>query len=133
VAGFSVPLPLFTRNAGGIVEAQTRLQKSEQLRSAVELQVRTVLTKSYQKYSTSKLEVEALRSRVLPASQTTFDAISEGYRLGKYGYLDVLEAQRSLVQSRLQLLRAMSDIYESVAEMERITGTAILKLDGGAR
>ena len=133
VAGVRLPIPLFDRNTGAIEEAQKRIQKSERLKSAVALQVRTALTKSYQTYSSAKLEAEALRSRVLPASQTTFDAISEGYRLGKFGYLDVLEAQRSLVQSRLQLLRAMSDIYESAAEIEGLTGTEILKVGGGAR
>lgn len=128
VAGVSVPLPLFDRNKGGIHEAQERVRKAEQIKSEVELNLRSSLIKSFQRYSAAKLEAEALRTKVVPANQASFDAISEGYRLGKYGYLDVLEAQRSLFQSRLQLLLALGDIYASAAELERITGKEILKL-----
>ena len=133
VAGLSLPLPLFDRNQGAIAQAQHRIQKSEQLRAAVSLQVKTGLTRSYHAYSAAKMEWEALKSRVVPASQSTFDAISEGYRLGKYGYLDVLEAQRTLFQSRLQLLRAITDLSNAAAEIERWTGTEVLQLNGGSQ
>ena len=128
VAGVSIPLPFFDRNKGGIEEAQKRIQKAEQTKAFVALRLKSSVTKSFQEYSAARSEAESLRTRVLPATQTSFDAISEGYRLGRYGYLDVLEAQRSLFQSRLQLLRALSDIYESAAELERITGKEILQL-----
>jgi cobalt-zinc-cadmium efflux system outer membrane protein len=128
VTGVSIPLPLFDRNKSGITEAKKRVQESEQLKSQTQIQIKTLLTKSFQDYTAARLEAQALKDHVLPANQTSFDAISEGYRLGKYGYLDVLEAQRSLFQSRIQLLRALSDISTSAAELERITGKEILIL-----
>ncbi len=128
VAGVNIPLPLFDRNKGAIEEAQKRIQKSEKLKSLTEIQTRNALTQSFQAYSAARSESEALRIKVLPAVQTSFDAITEGYKLGKYGYLDVLEAQRSLFQSRLQLLQAQSDIATSAAQLERITGKEILIL-----
>ena len=128
VAGVSIPLPFFDRNKGGIAEAQKQVQKSEQLKSATALQLRNSVTKAFRAYTAARAEAEALRKHVVPANQTSFDAISEGYRLGKYGYLDVLEAQRSLFQSRLQLLRALEDIHESAAELERVSGKEILTL-----
>lgn len=128
VAGITVPLPLFDRNKGAIEEARKRIRKSEQVKSAVAIQLRNSLSKAFRSYAGARDEAESLQTHVLPANQTSFDAISEGYRLGKYGYLDVLEAQRSLFQSRLQLLRVIEDIHESAAELERITGKSILKL-----
>ncbi|MBI2840713.1 MAG: TolC family protein [Acidobacteria bacterium] len=126
VIGASIPLPLFDRNKGGILEAQRRVLSAEQARNSVEAQIKNSLAGAYQLYSAAKAEAQALQERVLPANQTSFDAISEGYRLGKYGYLDVLEAQRSLFQSRLQLLRVLGDLHAAAAEIERITGKELL-------
>jgi len=62
---------------------------------------------------------------VLPGAQQTFDAISEGYRLGRFGFLDVLDAQRTLIDAGSQYLRALSDYYKAVANVERLIGAPL--------
>lgn len=125
--GASIPLPLFDRNKGAILEAESRLHKAETMKASVKLDLKNSLLKSYNTYRTSRSEAEALRTKVVPANETSFDAIEEGYRFGKYGYLDVLEAQRSLFQSRLQYLQVLADLNIASIELERITGRSILQ------
>ena len=72
----------------------------------------------------------ALRTTVLPGARETFAAVSEGYRLGKFGYLDVLDAQRTMIAASGQYLRALSDYHKAVADVERLIGAP---LDGIAR
>lgn len=48
----------------------------------------------------------ALRTNVLPAAQRAFEAATEGYRQGKFGYLEVLDAQRTLFDTRGRYLTA---------------------------
>ncbi|WDT77799.1 MAG: TolC family protein (plasmid) [Candidatus Manganitrophus sp.] len=56
--------------------------------------------------------------------------MNEGYRLGKFGLLDVLDAQRTLFGSRAQHLRALADYHQAVAEVERLIGEP-LDVTGG--
>ena len=63
---------------------------------------------------------------MLPGSQQAFEAVSEGYRLGRFSYLDVLEAQRTLIASRVQLHRALSDFHKATATVERLIGAPLI-------
>ena len=83
------------------------------------------LADAYAALASAHDEVTALRSAVLPGSQETFDAVSEGYRLGKFGYLDVLDAQRTLIGAGSQYLRALSDYHKAIANVERLIGAPL--------
>lgn len=125
IVGLSIPLPLFDRNEGGIDEAKNRLAKAYEEQRASQARVVTALAEAYRVLSSAHQEVTALQSAVLPGSQQTFEAISEGYRLGKFGYLDVLEAQRTLISANGQYLRALADYHKAVADVERLTGAPL--------
>ncbi len=122
VAGISVPLPLFNRNQGGILEAQRRLTKAEEERRAAEVRVATALSSAYQTLAGAHAEIMALKTQVLPGAQSAFEAASKGYRLGKFGLLDVLDAQRTLFGAKAQYLRALTDYHQSVAQVEGLIG-----------
>ena len=128
VVGGSIPLPFFDRNPGGIREAADRIRRAQEERRASQLRVTASLAEAYRALATAQDEAAAIGSRVLPGAQSAFDAISEGYRLGKFGYLDVLDAQRTLVSARAQHQRALSEFHKAAADVERLTGTPL----GGA-
>jgi cobalt-zinc-cadmium efflux system outer membrane protein len=60
-----------------------------------------------------------VRKDILPGAQSAFDAAVTGFELGKFGFIDVLDAQRTLFQSRAQYLSALSARYRSFADLER--------------
>ncbi len=122
IIGLSLPLPLFNRNQGGIQEARDRLEKGEEERQAAEVRVATALSEAYRALSTAHAEATSLKEKVLPGAAQAFEAVNEGYRLGKFGLLDVLDAQRTLFGSRAQHLRALADYHQAVAEVERLIG-----------
>ncbi|TAJ96974.1 MAG: TolC family protein, partial [Candidatus Manganitrophaceae bacterium] len=122
IIGLSLPLPLFNRNQGGIQEARDRMAKGEEERRAAEMHVTTALSEAYRALSTAHAEATALEKSVLPGAAQAFEAVNEGYRLGKFGLLDVLDAQRTLFGSRAQHLRALADYHQAVAEVERLIG-----------
>ncbi len=125
VVGLTLPLPIFNRNQGGIQEAQDRLRKAREEQRAVETKIATLLSETHRSLSIAQIEVEALRNNVLPGAARAFETASEGYRLGKFGLLDVLDAQRTLFAARAQYLRALTAYHKSVAEMERLIGEKI--------
>ena len=122
IIGLSIPIPVFNRNQGGILEAQYKLTKAEEERKAAQTRVHTALAEIYQALSYSFTQATALKSEVLPATQRAFDASSEGYRQGKFGYLDVLDAQRTLFEARQQYIESLSAYHKAVADMERLIG-----------
>jgi cobalt-zinc-cadmium efflux system outer membrane protein len=132
VVGASIPLPFIDKNRAGIQEAQSRAAKAHEERRAVELRVTAALAEAYAALSTAHDEVAALRTTVLPGSQQAFDAVSEGYRLGRFGFLDVLESQRTLVANGSQYLRALSDYYRAIANVERLIGAPLTGTSGSS-
>lgn len=125
VVGLSIPLPVFDRNEGGIDEAKNRLAKAYEEQRAAQARISAALAEAYRALSSADQEVTTLQSAVLPGSRQTFEAISEGYRSGKFGYLDVLDAQRTLIGASGQYLRALSDYHKAVADVERLTGAPL--------
>jgi cobalt-zinc-cadmium efflux system outer membrane protein len=73
-----------------------------------------------------------LRDDVLPEAQKAFDASLEGYREGKFGYLDLLDAQRTLFDARIEYIDAVADYYSAAADVEGLTGQSLesMKTDG---
>jgi cobalt-zinc-cadmium efflux system outer membrane protein len=122
VLGLSLPLPLFDRNQGGILEAHARLTKTELERRAAEVRVSTALSDAYQNLVSAANEVTTLQNEVLPAAEEAFQATQEGYRLGKFGLLDVLDVQRTLFETRGRSLEALATYHKAVADLERLTG-----------
>lgn len=122
MVGIAIPLPLFDRNRGGILEANRRLDKATDERRAVEARLATDLAQAYQRLAAIDTEIGILRTSLLPGAQSAFDAATKGYQLGKFGFLDVLDAQRTLFQTRSQHLRALADYQRGVAEIERLIG-----------
>ena len=122
VMGLSIPIPLFNRNQGGALEARYRLAKAGEERRAMRARIQKVLANAYQELSTAFAETTALKSEVVPGAQRAFDAVSEGYRQGKFGLLGVLDTQRTLFEAKGQYLEALASYHKAVADVERLIG-----------
>lgn len=125
VIGASIPLPVFDRNTGAVREAESRVAKGYEERRAAGARISTALAEAYRVLAGAHDELTELRTTVLPGSRQAFDAVSEGYRMGKFGFLDVLDAQRTLIAANAQYLRALSDYHKAVADVERLTGAPL--------
>ena len=66
-----------------------------------------------------------LREQILPGAQSAYDAATKGFELGKFNFLEVLDAQRTLFQARAQYQRALAEAYRAAAEIERVLGGAV--------
>jgi cobalt-zinc-cadmium efflux system outer membrane protein len=122
VFGVSIPLPLFDRNQGGILEAQSRLAKAKEEQRAVTLRIRRALAQAYENTSSAYTETMALTISILPAAEKAFKAVSEGYREGKFRYLDVLDAQRTLFEAKTTHIQTLAAYHKAKAHIERLLG-----------
>lgn len=131
LVGVSVPIPVFNQNRGGILEANRRLDKVADEQRAAEAAVLTALAATYERVAALVNEVDTLRTRILPGAQSAYDAANQGYLLGKFGFIDVLDAQRTLFESRRQYLRALADYQAGVTELERLVGGPLERESAG--
>jgi cobalt-zinc-cadmium efflux system outer membrane protein len=129
-AVMAVPIPLFDRNQGAISEATYLLTKSMQERSATILRIKTALSDTYETLASSYSQAESLRKSVLPAAHDAFDAATEGYQEGKFEYLEVLDAQRTLFIVRAQYIDALANYHKARADAERLIGQRLNGTEG---
>lgn len=122
VLELTVPLPAFQRNQGLILEAQHRLAKARAERQATEVTLRAALLSSWERFHAATERVTILREDVLPGAQSSLTGAREAYRRGLYRSLDVLDAQRTLFEVRLDHVRALAGRNVAVADIERLAG-----------
>jgi len=120
VVGVSVPLPVFNRNQGAIREAEASVLKLEQERRATEVSLKTQLAQKYSAVITALREANALREEALTGAESAYNAVSEGYNLGKFSYLDVLDAWKALIESKLRYLDALVALNVARIDVERL-------------
>ncbi len=123
VVGASIPLPFRDRNQAGALAAAQRASQARESERASRLRVVTALAVAYRDLAAAHDEAVVLAADVLPGARSAFAAVEEGYRLGRFGYLEVLDAQRTLVAAEVQHLRAQASVQKAVAHVERLTGT----------
>jgi len=122
VVGLSMPIPLFNRNQGNILAAARRADQARDLRNATELRLRTQIQTTLAQWQTANAEVTAFNQSILPAAQSAVDSATRGFEMGKFGFLDVLDAQRTLISARSQYIQAVSEATDARVRIERIFG-----------
>ncbi|NIE73139.1 TolC family protein [Pantoea sp. Ap-967] len=122
VVGLSMPLPLFDRNQGNVLAAARRADQARDLRNAVELRLRSDTHSAVSQWHTAMQEVDAYDRTILPSAQQAVDTATRGFERGKFAFLDVLDAQRTLIEARGQYLDALASATDARAQVERIYG-----------
>jgi len=125
--GVTIPLPFFNRNQGKILESQYRISKAEREREAAGNKVLAALSDAYQALAAGYVEATTLKVAVLPGAESAFEAASEGFRQGKFGFLDVLDAQRTLFEARGRYVEALSAYHKAAADTERLIGGGLIE------
>lgn len=122
VLGVSLPIPLFDRNQGNVLAAARRADQARDQRNGAELRLRSEVIQALAQWSTAAQEVHDFDRSILPSAQQAVDAATRGFERGKFAFLDVLDAQRTLVAARLQYLQAQAQRSEARVRLERIFG-----------
>ncbi|WP_321836485.1 TolC family protein [Pseudomonas kulmbachensis] len=122
VVGLSMPIPLFNRNQGNVLAAARRTDQARDLRNASELRLRTEIQTTLDQWRTANTEVASFNQTILPATQSAVDTATRGFEMGKFNFLDVLDAQRTLISARTQYIQAITEATNAWVRIERIFG-----------
>ncbi|MDB5815707.1 MAG: czcC2 [Rhodocyclales bacterium] len=125
IFALSIPLPLFNRNQGNIIEATSRADRARDDVLAAQTNATTALLQAHDRWATAWREADLYAREILPGAQSAYDAAAKGFEFGKFAFLDVLDAQRTLIQAKGNHLSALSETHRAAAEVERLLGTPL--------
>ena len=125
--GISIPLQLFNRNQGAIARARSQLSRIQEERRAFEVEITQTFNEAYQALVFAHSQATAIKSELLPGARKAFEAVNEGYRFGKFGFLDALDSQKTLFRTRYLYLEALAAYHKAAAEVNRLTGEPVFE------
>ncbi|MEJ1131052.1 TolC family protein [Variovorax sp. CCNWLW225] len=123
VVGVSVPLPIFDTNRGNVAEALSREEKARDDLAAAELQLGADVAQAAERLRSARAAAETLQRDALPGAEAAYKAAAKGFELGKFSFLEALDAQRTHFQVRNQYLMAVADAHRAASELDRLLGT----------
>ena len=101
----AVALPIFNRNQGNIAAARATLAATEHLIRATETGLRSAFAQEWALFRGAAAQAERYRAEIVPAAEKNLSMVREAYQQGEVDFLTLLVAQRTLFDTRLQLLR----------------------------
>jgi cobalt-zinc-cadmium efflux system outer membrane protein len=125
VVGFALPLPLWDRRRGAVLESEFRQSRLASESRAARLQTATELEAARVALQASSEEARLLRTRVLPGTQRVVEALRRGYEQGRIPQSEVLEAESARLDAREQYLAALTEAHHSAQRIERLTGVPL--------
>jgi cobalt-zinc-cadmium efflux system outer membrane protein len=122
VFGVSVPLGSSSRAAPALRRANALSQKSEFEEQDARLSIHATLYKLYQELLHTRTEVELFDKEILPRADTILNDIEDGYRVGRFSHLELVNAQAELLAARTARLDACNNHHLYLIDIERLTG-----------
>ncbi len=122
VVGLSIPLPIFDTHRGNVAEALSREEKARDDLAAAELQLGTDVAQATERLGAARATAETLQRDALPGAESAYRAATKGFELGKFSFLEALDAQRTLFQVRAQYLLALADAHRAAGDLDRLLG-----------
>ena len=108
--------------SSSVREAKAGKKSSENAKKNLENMLRTRLAKLIFQIDDAKRKASLYKESLVPKALQALKAFDISFRGGKAGYLDLLDAQRVLLQFELVYEKAVSDHETLLAELEMIVG-----------
>ena len=123
LVGVTVPLPVFNRNQGNLLEALRREDKARDELQAVRTTVSADAWQALEKVTARHREAQLLQRDVLPGARSAYEAATIGFENGKFSFLELLDAQRTLFSATAQYLASVAAVHAALADLDAILGT----------
>lgn len=114
----SLPVPIFHRNQGAIMQARYEVSAAENAEREMELDLRARLAEVYARYRDARTEAERYQSTILPTAAEVLELTRKSYRSGEASFTELLLAERSYIEKQAEYLDALQRFRTAEAEIE---------------
>lgn len=119
--GLSLPL-WFWKPAAMAAEAKAEREMAEAELEGMRAMTSAEVKSAWVRARTARRLADIYRSSVLPQADQALRVAEAGYQANKTSFLDLLDAQRSLLGFRLEYYQLLADYEQRAAELERVVG-----------
>lgn len=106
-------------------EATAEIEAARARKRAMENQVRFAVQEAYIRVKAAEQRAALLRTSVVPQSRQTLEVSRAAYQTDRVDFLALLDNQRVLLDAQLSYYRALSDLEQALADLERTVGREI--------
>ena len=124
---FGIELPVWAlfRQRGEISMAKAEVRQTEAEYSGLRQRAMLEVESRFAALTAARKKAELFQTGILKLARMAHEATSESYRQGKATYLDLLEAQRTLTQTRIAYFESIFDYRRALAGLEQATGGSL--------
>jgi len=123
--GIAMTIPLFSRNQGEIAQSRATASHLEARRDAARRTVESQVFGALARIEALRKQLDAFRSRVVPAATELAALAEESYKMGRTPVLTLLDAQRALRDVRREFLDALLEYQAALGDLEEVIGAPI--------
>ncbi|WP_339738267.1 TolC family protein [uncultured Maricaulis sp.] len=127
VASISLPIPVINRNQGAIAAAGRRETAARLTEGSVRRQLLGDFASSYTEWAAARNELDAIRTRILPAAERSFESARMAYHEGQIDLLNFLDVQRQFFELRAGAIDAAARVHLATIQIDLLTGGTRLR------
>ena len=120
--GILAELPLFNSNQGGKARANAQLEQAMLNYTAVQQQIASEVLSARDRFNQAALSYNNWEQQILPPLEDSVLAARSAFSAGEISYLGVLEANKTLVQNKLQVMGIVSEVRVAACDLDRGIG-----------
>ncbi|MFC3441485.1 TolC family protein [Sphingobium rhizovicinum] len=124
VFSVSMPIPLFNAGKAAVAQASAQRNQAAAQRRMTALDIEQAMTDAMAQADNAAILARTANGPALAAAQESVRIARIGYREGKFGQLDLLDAERTLADTRLSAIDALAAYHLARAQLERLTAPA---------
>jgi cobalt-zinc-cadmium efflux system outer membrane protein len=115
---------VFNNGRAAIAQATAQRTQADAQRRVTALDIEQAITDAQAQAANAATTARAASGPALAAAQEAARIARIGYREGKFGQLELLDAERTLADTRVAAIDALANYQNARAQVERLTARA---------
>lgn len=124
VIGIAIPFPLFNNGAAAVSQAQAEQTRADANRRIAVIEAEQAIASAQAELANAAATARSAGGPGLAAASEAARIARIGYSQGKFSQLDLLEAERTLAETRAAFTDALAAYHDAEARLERLTAPA---------
>ncbi|HSM93726.1 MAG TPA: TolC family protein [Anaeromyxobacteraceae bacterium] len=120
--GATVALPVWSWNGGRVREADAAVDAERARLDAAARELTARLGEAWQACAAGQAVVRRFGQEILPRAERSAGALGRAFELGEVGLLDVIDARRTLLDTRREALDVQLDMQNACGDLAALAG-----------
>lgn len=122
--GINIPLQIFDNGGAAQEQARAERQRADATRRMTEIQLDQAIASADAEVANAETAARIASGPALAAAQEAARIARIGYREGKFGQIDLIEAERTLLDTRMAAIDALATYHDASARRDRLVAPA---------